>query len=145
MAYKLPNGVIKRNLEEQVLENQKNILHHYEIERIIADWGIKVVGRLDEWEIPTGSFEYGDAYAVGPEGGPFVFYIYTRGNPDYWFDYGAISIVGPQGPEGPQGPQGETGKGNRWYVGPNTPTGNINEGDMWLKASTNGATDGFVY
>ena len=95
MAIKLPNGDILRNLQEQVQKNKEDIQRHYEIERVLADWGIRIIGQMETWEIPTGSFEYGDAYAVGPDGGPFVFYIYTRGNPDYWFDYGAISIVGP--------------------------------------------------
>ena len=133
MAYKLSNGDIARNLQEQVLKNKQDILRHYEVERVLADWGIRVIGRLDEWEVPTGTFNYGDAYAVGPEGGPFVFYIYTRGEPDYWFDYGAISIVGPQGPAGPQGETGETGTSTRWYASSNQPTGpNLAEGDMWL-------------
>ena len=145
MAYKLSNGDIARNLQEQVLKNKQDILRHYEVERVLADWGIRVIGRLDEWEVPTGTFNYGDAYAVGPDGGPFVFYIYTRGNPDYWFDYGAISIVGPQGPVGPAG-IGERGeRGSKWFIGSNAPTGDIKENDIWLRVSTNGSTDGFVY
>lgn len=145
MAIKLPNGDILRNLEEQVQKNKEDIQRHYEIERVIADWGIRIIGQLETWEIPTGSFEYGDAYAVGPDGGPFVFYIYTRGNPDYWFDYGAISIVGPQGPAG-IGERGETGeRGSWWYVGSNPPTGDIKQNDIWLRIANDGYTDGFVY
>lgn len=138
MAYKKYNGDIALNLEQQVQKNKEDILRHYQIERVIADWGIRIIGRMDEWETPpTQSYEYGDAFAVGPEGGPFVFYIYTRGNPDYWFDYGAISIVGPQGPagEGLPGPRGA--RGSKWYIGNNQPTGTeIREGDMWLQSST---------
>lgn len=146
MAIKLPNGDILRNLEEQVRKNKEDIQHHYEIERVIADWGIRIIGQLETWEVPTGSFEYGDAYAVGPDGGPFVFYIYTRGNPDYWFDYGAISIVGPAGPQGPAG-VGERGeRGSKWYIGPNAPSGpDIKANDIWLRISNDGRTDGFVY
>lgn len=143
------NGKEFRNLVEQVAKNKEDIAKHYDIEQTLADWGIKVIGRLDTWEEPTGSFAFGDAYAVGPEGGPFDFYIWTRrsdvGNEGYWLNYGPISIVGPQGPQGKQGPQGEPGKANRWYVGPNTPTGDIQEGDMWLKVNSDGTTNGFVY
>lgn len=145
MAIKLPNGDILRNLQEQVQKNKEDIQRHYEIERVIADWGIRIIGQLDTWEVPTGSFEYGDAYAVGPDGGPFVFYIYTRGNPDYWFDYGAISIVGPAGPQGPAG-VGERGeRGSKWFIGSNAPTGDIKPNDIWLRISNDGRTDGFVY
>ena len=139
------DGIEYRNLVEQVQKNKEDIARHYEIDRVLADWGIKVIGRLDTWEIPTGSFEYGDAYAVGPEGGPFDFYIYTRGTPDYWLNYGSISIVGPQGPQGEPGPQGEQGKSSKWYVGQNEPTGNIQPNDMWLRANNDGTTNGFVY
>lgn len=139
------DGIEYRNLVEQVRKNQEDIARHYEIDRVLADWGIKVIGRLDTWEIPTGSFEYGDAYAVGPEGGPFDFYIYTRGTPDYWLNYGSISIVGPQGPQGEPGPQGEQGKSSKWYVGQNEPTGNIQPNDMWLRVNNDGTTNGFVY
>lgn len=143
------NGKEFRNLVEQVKKNQDDIARHYDIEKTLADWGIKVIGRLDTWEEPTGSFAFGDAYAVGPEGGPFDFYIWTRrsdiGNEGYWLNYGPISIVGPQGPEGPVGPQGEPGKSNRWFVGPNEPTGDVQEGDMWLRVNSDGSTSGFVY
>lgn len=139
------DGIEYRNLVEQVQKNKEDIARHYEIDRVLADWGIKVIGRLDTWEIPTGSFEYGDAYAVGPEGGPFDFYIYTRGTPDYWLNYGPISIVGPQGPQGEPGQRGEQGKSSKWYVGQNEPTGNIQPNDMWLKVNNNGTTNGFVY
>ena len=146
MAIKLPNGDILRNLQEQVQKNKEDIQRHYEIERVIADWGIRIIGQLETWEIPTGSFEYGDAYAVGPDGGPFVFYIYTRGNPDDWFDYGAISIVGPAGPQGPVGVGGRGERGSKWFVGSNAPTGpDIKENDIWLRTSSSGNTDGFVY
>jgi hypothetical protein len=141
MAYKLPNGSIVRNDPEQIRDNKKNILRHFQEAKVMGDFGIRVIDRLDEWQIPTGTFEYGDAIAVGPEGGPFVFYIYTRGNPDYWFDYGAISIIGPQGPQGKKGDTGETGKSTRWYQANIAPSGpNLVAGDQWLNPSS-----GFVY
>lgn len=143
------NGKEFRNLVEQVKKNQDDIAKHYDIEQTLADWGIKVVGRQDTWVEPTGSFAFGDAIAVGPEGGPFDFYIWTRksdlGDEGYWLNYGPISIVGPQGPEGKQGPQGEPGKAGRWFVGPSEPTGTVGEGDLWLRVNSDGSTNGFVY
>lgn len=134
-----------RNLVEQVQKNKDDIANYHNFNEALADWGIKIIGRLDVWSPPQGEFEYGDAYAVGPEGGPFVFYIWTRGTPDYWFDYGAISIVGPQGPQGEPGERGADGKSSRWYVSSSAPTSNLREGDMWLRADNDGATNGFVY
>ena len=143
------NGKEFRNLVEQVKKNQEDIKKHHEIEQTLADWGIKVIGRLDTWEPPTGSFAFGDAIAVGPEGGPFDFYIWTRrsdiGDEGYWLNYGPISIVGPQGPQGEQGIQGEPGKAGRWFVGPGEPTGEVHTGDMWLRVNSDGSTNGFVY
>ena len=143
------NGKEFRNLVEQVAKNQEDIKKHYEIEQTLADWGIKVIGRQDTWEPPTGSFAFGDAIAVGPEGGPFDFYIWTRrsdlDDEGYWFNYGPISIVGPQGPQGEPGPKGDTGSSSKWFVGPNEPTGDIHDNDMWLRVNSDGTTSGFVY
>ena len=56
-----------RNLEEQVQKNKEDIARHWQIDRVLADFGIRIVGT-------AGSFndikniqgkEYGDAYAVG--------------------------------------------------------------------------------
>ena len=152
MAFKNFKGEIERNLQEQVRANKDNdIALAKEIQSLktLVGFDIKVIARYDTWEEPTGSFAFGDAIAVGPEGGPFNFYIYTRYSADaengYWLNYGPISIVGPQGPQGEPGPQGETGKSSRWYVGPNIPTGDIHENDMWLKVNSDGSTNGFIY
>lgn len=67
--------------------------------------GIRVVGvAATEADIPTGEYEYGDAYEVGTEP-PYDLYIYTR--PDgkvhtegYWFNTGKFPMPGPQGPKG---------------------------------------------
>ena len=138
-----------RNLEEQVLKNKEDIARHYEIDRALANLGIKIVGQvLSELQLPdpdtyTGS--YGDAYAVGiPEEvnagtSSYSYFVYTRpdinaGHIDsYWLDVGKISIAGPQGP---QGVQGEPGESTQWYVfdyGFNTESGNYNAGDMALE------------
>ena len=152
MAFKNFKGEIERNLQEQVRANQYNdIALAKEIQSLktLVGFDIKVIARLDTWEEPTGSFAFGDAIAVGPEGGPFNFYIYTRYSADaengYWLNYGPISIVGPQGPQGEPGPQGETGKSSKWYIGPNIPTGDVHENDMWLKLNSDYTTNGFVY
>lgn len=133
-----------RNLEEQVRQNKDDIARHYAQDRVLADFGIKIVGQVDTpAELPdpaTYEGNYGDAYAVGPAA-PYTYYIWTRANNvspiDYWFDFGEISIVGPQGPKGDTiiGPKGNPG--NRWFVGSNPPTGGgYNIGDMYLNPTT---------
>lgn len=129
-----------RNLEEQVQQNKEDIAKHYAQDRVLADFGIKVVGQVDTAEeLPdptTYEGDYGNAYAVGTEP-PYVYYIWTRANnispTDYWFDFGEITVAGPQGPKGDTvvGPQGEPG--NKWYVQVNPPTGGTyKEGDINL-------------
>jgi succinate dehydrogenase/fumarate reductase flavoprotein subunit len=46
MAIKLPNGDILRNLYEQVQKNKQDIQHHYDIDRVLTDYGIHVVGAV---------------------------------------------------------------------------------------------------
>lgn len=138
------NGIQYRNLEEQVLENKQKIAEHYNIDRVLADFGIRVIGQirtatlLPDPETFVGN--YGDAYAVGPQA-PYSFYVWTRadinsGHPnDYWLDIGELAIVGPQGPAGQEGPQGPEGKSSRWYVAnqdPNNIYPTANEGDMCI-------------
>lgn len=99
-----------RNLEEQVLKNMQDIEQHYKMDRVLADFGIRIIGRLDAWPAPPppAPQNYGDAYAVGTTS-PYYFYIWTRGSAgtdtpdDYWFPLGELAIVGPQGPQGVPG------------------------------------------
>ena len=146
-----------RNLEEQVLKNKEDIAKHYEIDRALANLGIKVVGQVElPSQLPdalTYQGEFGDTYAVGnpeevAEGtGFYEYYVFTRpdenaGTPtNHWLNVGRISIVGPQGPRGQQGIQGEIGESTRWYygsVGPEVGPGyEYIEGDMWLDSSGN--------
>lgn len=107
MSYQI-NDITYRNLQEQVLKNKEDIARHYEITRVLEDFGIRVIGRVDTTielqAVPTDNLQYGDAYAVGSLP-PYDFYIWTRANDDnpesdYWFDMGKIAIEGPQGPEG---------------------------------------------
>lgn len=96
-----------RNLQEQVLENKRRIAEHYDITRVLNDFGIRVIGRVatkkDLDNLPTEDLQYGDAYAVG-ENPPYTFWIWTRKNNesanDYWFNIGQIAIEGPEGPAG---------------------------------------------
>lgn len=106
MSYEI-NDITYRNLQEQVLKNKEDIARHYEVTRVLEDFGIRVIGRLDTREeldaVPTDTLDYGDAYAIGSTP-PYTFYIWTRANDDsdvdYWFDMGQLAIAGPQGPEG---------------------------------------------
>ena len=142
------NGIELRNLEEQVLKNQQDIARHYEIDRVIADLGIRVLGEVPSYNdllLITGD-SYGDAYKVVSEGD---YYVWTRSNPvlgienPYWFNIGPLSIPGPQGPIGPQGetgPQGE--RGSVWTTSAYPPviTADTKTGDQHLDTSS-----GMVY
>lgn len=96
-----------RDLVSQVGKNKNDIERHYELTRVLQDFGIHVIGQLPSAEdlpLPfTGN--YGDAFAVGTEP-PYTFYIWTRANADlgqdepYWFDMGQLAIAGPEGAQG---------------------------------------------
>ena len=129
---------------------------HYDVDRVLADFGIKVLGKVNYTsEIPgfinpledpyTGNF--GDAYLVSQNSdgkAPFDIYIWTRKTPDseqgdgYWLDIGLLSTVGPQGPIGQTGPQGPQGESTRWYIFSTLPTsGNYKPGDVALLPNGN--------
>lgn len=152
------NDIQYRNLEEQVQKNKEDIAAHYNMDRVLADFGIRIIGRVSTPEdLPdpeTFMGAYGDAYAVGDPNNmdivenPFVFYIWTRPDPDagypnaYWFNMGELSIVGPQGVPGEPGPAGPQGtRGSLWYSGSAVPSNasQYNEGDLYLR------TNGDVY
>lgn len=143
MAIRIGN-VVKRDLQEQVEKNKQDIAKHYEIDRVLSDWGIKVLGVVNTpSDIPEGIYEYGDAYGVRTGSG-IVYYVWTRANinvgqdEDYWLDIGALSLVGPTGPQGLQGPQGIQGvRGSLWVSSTTSPTSQIgNSGDQWLDTTT---------
>lgn len=135
------NGIEYRNLVEQVLKNKEDIARHYDRDRVLEDYGIKIVGSVDSLaELPpaidyTGA--YGDAYTVGVEA-PYTFYIFTRPNAALgeteprWLDLGELAIEGPMGPQGPRGIQGETGESSQWYVGTVPQGPGFKNYDMWL-------------
>lgn len=135
------NGKEFRNLEEQVLKNKEDIAKHYAVDRVLADFGIKVVGSVDsatDLEGVVGT-AYGDAYVVGTEA-PYDIYIWTREDPNaghpeaYWLDVGPLGIIGPEGPIGPRGEKGDIGeRGSFWYV--KNVTGTPKENDQLLDSS----------
>lgn len=95
-------------LEKQVLDLSAAVQAHWTVDRVLADFGIKIIGQLDmppaEGTLPPGGAEaYGEAYAVGSEA-PYDIYIWTR--PDayhpeaYWFDVGPLGIQGVPGAPG---------------------------------------------
>lgn len=112
-----------RNLAEQVLKNKNDILKHFKQADVLADFGIRIIGQLESKteldEVPTTDLQYGDAYAIGTQS-PFDYYIWTRANnqspEDYWFEFGKITIAGPQGPKGDRGERGEDGKSTAWHL-----------------------------
>lgn len=117
------NNSVYRNLQEQVEENKRQIAMHWNVDRVLADFGIKVLGRVETAEeLPESEGEnWGDGYLVGLEA-PYDVYVWTRANVDagepdpYWLNIGKISIVGPEGPEGPKGEKGD--KGDKGDPGP---------------------------
>ena len=111
-----------RNLEEQVLKNKNDIENALQLNNLLTDFGIRIIGQVESaYQIPSVSdykennpnWKYGDAYTVGTES-PYDLYILTRANnnnpQDFWFDIGEFPLKGPVGPQGPQGPQGEKGE-----------------------------------
>ena len=111
-----------RNLEEQVLKNKNDIENALQLNNLLSDFGIRIIGQVESaYQIPSVSdykennpnWKYGDAYTVGTES-PYDLYILTRANnnnpQDFWFDIGEFPLRGPVGPQGPQGPQGEKGE-----------------------------------
>jgi len=136
------DGEVKRNIQEQVYENKKNIEAWQGTNKV----GIKVVGRVDTIaDLPSASTyqgSYGDTYAVGTSE-PYYYYVFTRPAEGetypYWFNIGQLGIQGPQGPTGPQGATGATGtRGSLWSVGTTNPSvsSSNKDGDMYLRADT---------
>lgn len=134
-----------RNLQEQVLKNQHDIADINEANKVLNQFGIKVVGQvLDVEQLPDPSTyigDYGDAYLVGAET-PYDYYIFTRPNQfhetAFWLNIGVFPLAGPKGDQGEQGAQGPQGDGSKWYVSANDPasTQGFKNGDQWLNSST---------
>lgn len=143
-------GDIERNLQEQVAENKRLILQHYNTTRTLELFDVKVIGVLPEWEEPEGqTFEYGDAYFVGTEV-PYSLYIFTRADSvhpnDYWLEIEDLIVQGPPGrpltfddltEAQKEQLRGEPGVSPKWFVVNKTiGVSGPKEGDMLLQGST---------
>ena len=132
-----------RNLVEQVGYLTDRVDEHYERDRVLADYGIRIVGSVDSVDnLPnpaTYDGLYGDAYTVGT-GAPFDFYIFTRPlqgeTENRWLDLGLLAIEGPQGEQGPVGPEGPQGESTQWYVGQGVPYLEANVNSMYFDTTT---------
>ena len=142
------NGVQLRNLEEQVQENARLIAEHYNRDRVLADFGIRIIGTIptsaDLPDEATYEGEYGDAYFVGASE-PYSVWVWTRpdinsGHPnDYWLNIGPIAIEGPQGPQGEKGNTGARGESTKWRTGSGDPGPTISSdklNDLYLDTLT---------
>lgn len=116
-----------RNLQEQVLENMKDIEKIEDVKIIGVDVTniVDTVAEMEDIENP----EQGDVTAVGTSA-PFTLYVYYG---EEWVSLGEFPRQGPQGPQGqqgipgqvgPQGPMGPQGPvGPRGLTGPQGPAG----------------------
>ena len=148
VGYDIGHGVTVYNLENQVLKNKVDIQNLQTSEKVLATFGIKVIGTAaTSSSIPTVAvyksnnpdWEYGDAYAVGTAS-PYEFYILTRADEthteDYWFNLGVIK--GPKGDPGNDGANGADGKDG---VSPTVSVGTVTTGNPGTPVSvTNGGT-----
>lgn len=100
------NGKEYRNLEEQVLKNQKDIQDFKDGNQTIAEFGITVVGILsDASQLPEFGEAYGDAYLIGTAT-PYDMRVWTRdvaNNTAKWVDLGEFPLQGPKGDRGEVG------------------------------------------
>lgn len=156
----LPNDKRILGLEDTVRQLVEDVSKHYEIDRTLANFGIKIVGVVPtKQDLPdpnTYPGQYGDAYAVGDtaqvEAGTasYDYYIFTRptnvNSENSWLDVGELAIRGPQGPVG-VGEKGEPGESSTWYYGTTYPQyeARYRMGDMYLRTGLKGEENGNVY
>ena len=147
------NGKELLNLENTVGKLVELVEGHYEVDRVIADYGITMVNqRVDspaQLEGVRGT-KWGEAYPVGYEP-PYDIYIWTRPTVDTtnvadgaWFNVGKMAIPGPVGPAGESiiGPRGEN---VRWFIGSSlAEAAEPRIGDLYLM-DNNAAVPGDVY
>ena len=137
--------VTYRNLQEQVQKNKSDIAAWTNIQFTLNNMGITVLGRVDtEADIPAGTYDYGNAYLVGPTE-PYNIYIFTRDDADGSFvNMGPLSIVGPQGPAGQEGE-----RGSKIFTGQVSPasltTTDYIENDVYIRLTSENSFNGDVY
>lgn len=129
------DGKELRNLEEQVQANKDRIDNLISSGGVLDEFGIKVVGEIDDIsQLPDASTyqgEYGDAYAIGTQP-PYTLYVWTRANEteveDHWFNIGEFPAPGPQGLPGLTGATGPQGvRGSLWTTGTQPSNANVND------------------
>lgn len=139
------------NLQETVEWCKDQIQGFKNVEQIVLNYGIKVLGQVDSPnDIPEREYEYGDAYLVGTET-PYDIYIFTRdgdNNEGVFINLGAFAIVGPAGPAGPAGVGTPGIRGSRIFTGMGSPTSQSFdetplEGDIYIRGDQ--GYQGFVY
>ena len=146
VGYDIGHGVTVYNLENQVLKNKVDIQNLQTSEKVLATFGIKVIGTAaNSSAIPTVAvykannpdWEYGDAYAVGTAS-PYEFYILTRADEthteDYWFNLGVI-----KGPKGDPGNDGANGADGQDGVSPTVSVGTVTTGNPGTPVSVTNA------
>ena len=148
---------IYRNLEEQVLKNQSDILDIKKGVGVLNQFGVKVIGEVDTIaEVPNvpvykelhPDWDYGDAYAVGTKA-PYSLLVLTRAddkNPeDHWFNIGKFPEPGPKGEKGEQGtiiyngnatPTTSLGRNGDYYINYADGYWYIKQSDTWNRAFT---------
>ena len=143
--------VTYRNLQEQVQKNKSDIAAFTNIQFTLNNMGITVLGKVPtEADIPTGTYDYGNAYLVGLTE-PYDIYIFTRDDANGSFvNMGPLAIVGPEGPAGPAGQQGENGeRGSKIFTGQVSPasltTTNYIENDVYIRLTSENSFNGDVY
>lgn len=119
------NGKNLQNLENTVQTLKELVEQHYEIDRVLADLGITVVGTVlaqPPEVLGLIGTKWGEAYPQRV-GGTLEYWVWTRpsaGTEDIargvWLNIGPLAIPGPEGPRG-IGEKGEPGESTRWYIG----------------------------
>lgn len=117
------------NPQQAILKNKNDIAAHYAYDRVVAQLGLKVYGRLTSVEdLPETASEIGDAYLVG-ETEPYILYAWTRANPDigqpndYWLEVGPLTV---------QGATPEIGANGNWFIA-GQDTGKPSRGERGLR------------
>lgn len=133
-----------RNLEEQVLENMKDINYLLKTTGSFSRYGINIVGNTDSSSgLPdANSYEgnYGDSYLVGTAPQYHIWVFSIQLGTKKWLDLGQFPIEGPEGPQGKTGPEGPQGRrGSFWRALHGYPSPDIQNklsGDHYLDVDT---------
>ena len=134
--------VTYRNLQEQVQKNKEDIAAFEGVEFTLNNFGISVKGHVDSSsDIPSGTYDYGDAYLVGTEQ-PYRMFIYTRNkegeDTGSFIDIGPLNIVGQTGEKGDKGDKGDDGYAPVVRVGTGLPIvlSSDKEGYLYIDSNT---------